>query len=88
MIGITERQGSGKLYYYTGGHIMRDDIPNHEAELIGTFNNYDELRKLMNDWYKLRDCKVSYERFMERNPWTLDVDFGSWTVFLKIEYDE
>lgn len=96
MIGITERQGSGKLYYYTGGHIMRDDIPNHEAELIGKFNNYDELRKLMNDWYLLRGYivtkgknkkKIEYERFIERNPWTLDVDFGSWTVFLKIEYD-
>ncbi len=88
MIGIAKRQGSGKLYYYTGGHIMVDDIPNHEAELIGTFNNYDELRNLMNEWYDFNGVDACYERFLERNEWVIDVDFGSWTTFLKVEYDD
>lgn len=88
MIGIAERQGSGRLYYYTGGHIMRDDIPNHEPKLIGKFKDYTELRNLMKDWYEFNSVEVGYERYMERNEWVIDVDFGSWTTFLKVEYDK
>lgn len=76
----------GTLYWFRGNWAEQEKT----REKIADFVDNNDLVVKQTKWYKENNHgnKILYERYIQMSDTLLIVDFGSWTTFLVIEYEQ
>ena len=77
----------GKIYYYDGTITKPTLEDNHFIQFIDYFTSEEDLNEKLQKFYKNVGWEVMYERYIHTAENIRDIDFGSWTRFLRIIYD-